>query len=107
MKLDITELFIFFDELMPVTDEEQKVYWLKTKRSDGLTITFILSIYEESVSILITNDNGTSISSLDLENCSEIRILDPKRKCLEVLHDRENGRCFLSLFGDSILNYAE
>jgi hypothetical protein len=107
MKVDITELLIFFDELMPPTDEEQKVYWFKTKRKDKITIIFIVSVYEESVAVLIETENGVNISSIDMENCSEIRILDQKRKCLEVLHEKGNGRCFLSLLEDSILSYTE
>ena len=107
MKLDITELLIFFDELMPSTDEEQKVYWFKATRKDQLTIIFIVSVYEESVAVLIENENEINISSVDMYNCSEIRILDQKRKCLEVVHEKGDGRCFLSLLENSILSYTE
>ncbi len=107
MKVDITELFVFFDEVMPSTDEEQKIYWLKTTREDQLTVICIISIFEESVAILIENEKETCISSVDFKNCPQIRILDQEKKCLEVLSSDGHGRCFLSLLGDSILSYNE
>ena len=107
MKVDVTELLMFFDELMPGTNEEQKVYWFKATREDLIEIIFVVSIYKESVGIIIENNNKISLSHLHLANCSEVRILDEKRKCLEIVHKKENGRCFLSLLGDSILSYTE
>jgi hypothetical protein len=101
------ELLLFFDELMPVTNEEQGIYWFKTSRSDGLIITFSFSIYEAYVDIIIHNISKIDIASISLENCSEIRILDENRKCLEVLHENGNGRCFLSLLEGPILDYTE
>jgi hypothetical protein len=106
MKADITELLIFFDELMPSTNEEQKVYWFRTTRKDQITIIFIVSIYEESVDIIIKN-SSIDIVGISLKNCSEIRILDQEKKCLEILHPNSEGRCFLSLLSTSILDYNE
>jgi hypothetical protein len=103
MKIDIISLLSFFDEIMPATDKEQGIYWFKTVRPDGLIIVLAFSIYEEYVDIIINNVSKIDIASLSLENCSEINILDETRKCLEVLHN--NGRCFLSLLGDQILEY--
>lgn len=103
MKADITKLRLFFDELMPVTNEGQGIYWFKTLRSDGLIITFSFSMHEEYVDIIIHSISKIDIASISLENCTEIRILDEKRKCLEVLHG--SGRCFLFLLGNPILEY--
>jgi len=107
MKVDVTELLVFFNELMPSSDEEQKIYWFKTTRQDQISIIFIVSLYEGSVGVLIENNKGINIASLDLEKCSEINILDEEKKCLEVLHANNKSRCFLSLLGDSILSYTE
>jgi hypothetical protein len=107
MKTDITELLLFFDELMPMTDEERGVYWLKTLRPDGLIVIFAFSIYEAYVHIIIHNESKIDIASVTMENCSEVRILDAKRKCLEVVHDNGNGRCFVSLIASPILAYTE
>ena len=107
MKINVTELLLFFDELMPATNEEQGVYWFKSLRTDGLIITFAFSKYESYVDVIIHNNSNIDISSLSLKNCSEIRVLDERRKCLEILHDNGSGRCFLSLIGSSILEYSE
>lgn len=107
MNIDITQLCIIFDELMSATDEEQGIYWFRTLRSDGLIITFAFSTYEEYVDIIIHNTSKIDITSLSLEKCSEIRVLDEKRKCLEILHNNRNSRCFLSLLGSSILKYKD
>ena len=69
MNVDITELLIVFDELMPVTDREQGVYWFKTLRPDGIIITFAFSIYERYVDVIIHNTAKVDIASLSLENC--------------------------------------
>lgn len=105
MNIDITQLFTIFDELMPVTEEEQGIYWFKTLRSDDLIITFAFSIHESYVDIIIQNTSKTDIASLSLEQCLEIKVLDEKRKCLEVLS--QYGRCFLSLEGTPILDYKD
>lgn len=108
MKVNITELLIVFDEiLMPPTDEEQKIYWFRKKRSDGLIVTFLFSVYDEYVSVLVSNNTNTTIVDIDMKNCSEIRVLDEKRKCLEIVHDDSSMRCFLSLDDDHILSYDE
>ncbi len=107
MKVNIEEMLLFFDELLPVTDEERGVYWLKTVRTDGLIITFAFSTLEAYVHIIIHNTSKIDIAGMSLKNCSEIRVLDEKRKCLEILHSDERGRCFLSLLYGTILDYEE
>ena len=105
MNIDITQLLIIFDELMPVTEEDQGIYWLKTQRSDDLIIIFAFSIYESYVDIIIQNTFKTDIASLSLEHCLEVKVIDEKRKCLEILS--EHGRCFLALAGTPILDYKD
>ena len=105
MKVDITELLIFFDELIPGTDEEQKIYWFKFTKQDQTIIIFVVSIFEKSIGVIIKNDSGLCFSHIDLEKCSEIKVLDQDKKCLEVLSS--SGRCFLSLLEGSILSYVE
>lgn len=107
MNFDITQLLIVFDELLtPPTDEEQGVFWLRATRPDGLIITLSFSIYEHLSGVLIHNSD-LSISSVRMKNCSEIRVLDEKKKCLEIVHSDGTKRCFLSLLGASILEYTE
>jgi malic enzyme len=108
MKVDITELLIFFDELLsPPTDEELGIYWFGKNRSDGLIITLSFSVYERYVGVLINNKSNVAIADIDMKNCSEIRVLDEEKKCLEIIHDDNKGRCFLHLTGDTIVTYEE
>jgi hypothetical protein len=108
MKFDITELLIVFDELLtPPTNEEQGVYWFGATRTDGLIITLSLSIYECYTGVLIYNNSDIAITRIHMKKCSEIRVLDEKKKSLEIIHDGSPGRCFLQLTGDSIVSYDE
>ena len=108
MKFDITELLIVFDELLtPPTDEEQGVYWFRATREDGLIVTLSFSIYEHYASVLVCNNSDVAIANVHMEKCSEIRVLDTKKKNLEIIHDGQPGRCFLQLTGDSIVSYDE
>jgi len=108
MKVDITQLLIVFDELLtPPTDEELGVYWFRATREDGLIVTLSFSVYECYASVLIDNHADVAIASVRMQKCSEIRILDEKKKNLEIIHDGQQGRCFLQLTGDSILSYDE
>ena len=108
MKVDITSLLIVFDELLtPPTDEEQGVYWFGATRDDSLIVTLSLSVYENYVTVLVCNNSDIAIARLNMKNCSEIRVLEEKKKYLEIVHDGTSSRCFLQLTGDSILSYAE
>lgn len=108
MKVDINQLLIVFDKILtPPTNEKLGVYWFEATRADGLIITLLFSIYECYVSVLIGNDADVAIASVRMNNCSEIRVLDEKKKNLEITHDGAQARCFLQLTGDSILSYDE
>ena len=108
MKVNITDLLIVFDELLnPPTDEELGVYWFGKNRSDGLIVTLSFSIYECYVGVLVYNKSNVAIVDIDMKECSEIRVLDESKKCLEIIHDDKRGRCFLHLTGDSIITYEE
>lgn len=107
MKIDITQLLSIFDELLPLTNEEEGTYWFKTSKNDGLSVTLAVSIYESKIAISVYGNTKEAIASLHFKDCSEINVLDEKRKSLEILHENSNGRCFLSLSGDSILEYKD
>ncbi len=108
MKVDITQLLIIFDELLPFpTNEELGVYWFKAVRADGLRITLSFSVYECYAGVLVSENSNVAIASLHMEKCSEIRVLDEMKKNLEIIHGESPGRCFLQLTGDTILSYDE
>lgn len=107
MKVDITELLVVFDELLiPPTNEELGVYWFRAARTDDLKVSLSFSIYECYVDVLIYSP-GVTIASINMEKCSEIRVLDAEKKCLEIVHDGVPGRCFLHLTGEDVLSYEE
>lgn len=107
MKVDIIKLLTIFDELMrPHTDEDNGIYWFRSTRpADGIFITLIFSLYDGSVSVIISV-NDIAVTSIEMKKCSEIHVLDQERKCLEIIHDNQIGRCFLALNGESILDYT-
>ncbi len=107
MKVDVTQLLEFFDEMTPLTEEERGIYWFKSRRSDGIIVTLVVSIYESTVNLIVQSKDQTDIAGIDMKKCSEIRVLDSKRKCLEVIHDHSPSRCFLSLLEGTILKYDE
>ena len=105
MKVDITELLIFFDELRPSSKEEEGFYWFKSIYKNKFTVTLMLSIYEKKAAITVYMDGETVTTSLHFKSCFSVNILDQERKCLEILH--KNGRCFLSLIEGISLEYEE
>ncbi len=96
-----------FDELLPFTDEEQRNYWFKSTREDGLSVTLVASVYEAETIITVYSGPKIAAARVYFKNCSEVNVFDEKRKCFEILHDNGRGRCFVSLIGDTILAYEE
>ncbi|MDP1609353.1 MAG: hypothetical protein Q8L98_08600 [Chlamydiales bacterium] len=83
------------------------MYWFEATCVDGLVVTLLFSIYECYVSVLIGNNADVAITSVRIKKCSEIRVLDEKKKNLEIIRGGQPGRCFLQLTGDSILMYDQ
>jgi len=108
MKANITDLLIIFDELDEfATNKELGIYWFRVVRTDGITISLSFSIYECYVDTLVYIKDQVTISDISMKNCSEIRILNEEKKCLEIIHEDQKGRCFLHLTGDNIVTYEE
>jgi len=108
MRADITQLLIVFDELLlPPTNEELGIYWFRSIRNDNLTVTISFSSYEDYVSVLVYNKSDVAITNIHMKNCSEIRVLDEQNKCLEIIHENRQGRCFLALLSDTLVTYDE
>ncbi len=107
MKVDISEMLLFFDYMLPCSNEELQQYRFELQRPDGIIVSFSFSVYRGHVGVTVYANSKVSIATVELEHCSEIRVLDHKRKCLEVLQKNDKGRCFLSLLDDSVLDYSE
>lgn len=103
---DLTSLLIVFDEIDPLTDEEQQSYWLNSYRSDNIKIWLSFSKWDRDgcVTVEYTNKKNFSCS---FNNCFCINVLDEKKKCLEILCGEKDSitlRIFISLKGDNILD---
>lgn len=94
MKVDITELLIFFDEQTPATEEERGYYWFRSKYNNSV-VNLIFSLFEETCTISLYIDGEAITTSLRFNECISIKILDQEKKCLEVLSS--SSRCFLAM----------
>lgn len=108
MKADVTSLLVIFDDLMKHTNEERGIYWFKASCKNDLYLTLVISIFESKCAVTIYRDSENAVASIHFKDCSEIRVLDEKRKCLEIVHEAGiGGRCFISLIEGAILSYTE
>jgi len=107
VKIEITQILSIFDELLSLSDEEQGNYWFQSSRSDGVIIILAISIYECKVAVTIYNASEVALASVCFKSCSAVNVLDINHKCLEILHSNEKGRYFISLMGNTILEYSE
>ncbi len=105
MKLNLLDILCFFEQQHPKTNEAEGLYYYEVERDDGLKIIFSFELEKKSVSVVIRNQSNRIVSQLQLTNCSEINILDDKRKLLEIWHNNREDRCFVSLFGNIICSY--
>lgn len=106
MKLEFSDLLTVFDEQAPQTNEELGCYWLKYTRKDLVSLALIFSLYEGSCSIILRYDD-MALSSVHLNHCNSIKVLDISKRQLEVIATYEgtpNIRCFLDLDGANILS---
>src|SRR5690606_8672967 len=83
IKFDLEALLAVFDELLPVTNEQQKDYWLRKKRQDGVTVTLNFSVYENQAGIIIRNSPDVSPASVNLRSCFQINVLE--KHCVELV----------------------
>lgn len=108
IKINLDGLNVIFDGILPFpSDVDVGKYWFNFKRTDCLNVTLYFSIYEYCIGIVIFNESDVGILSVNMENCSEIRIIDEEQKILEVLHFEEKRKCLISLLANPILEYEE
>lgn len=107
MDVNLTDLLIFFDEQLPISDEEQRYYWFRSVRADGVSVDMSISLYDHHVTVGVDHGQGVGLVTLFMKDCSQIRVLDQQRKCLEIIHEGGGGRCFLALSGSPIVEYTE
>jgi len=110
MDFDLSSLRVVFDELLPLTDEEQKIYWFKFTRSDSITISLVFSVYEGEVHVIVRCNSEVACASIKITQCTAVRVLEIEKKSLEVISgnaDSLSKHCFISLLGDAIVEFED
>jgi len=103
------QLLYVFDEQLPLSDEEIGLYWFKYIRNDGGTIQLNFNIYENNYSLILRSPEDVAVASVMLNDCSEINVLDEKKRQIEIVSGKEEGRalrCFLDFEGENIMEYG-
>jgi hypothetical protein len=107
MDFNITDLLILFDELDNLTNEELGEFWFRSYAVKEFIVTLIIYKHDLNTSVIVKTIDNFEVASVDLINCNKIRVLDFDRKCLEILHNSETGRCFISLLEGPIMSYDD
>lgn len=103
---DVGELVTVFGEPMPWSNEELLDYWFRYERPDGASVLLNLSGYERSVAIVVRCAGGAPASSIRVERCGGVRVLESARRTLEVVGDSPPIRCVLALDAESVLEIS-
>lgn len=103
---DVAELVEVFGEPMSLSNAELLDYWFLYKRPDGGSVLLSLSGYERSVAIIVRCSEGAAASSVRIERCRGVRVLEAGLRTLEVVGDSPPIRCFLALDAESVLEVS-
>jgi hypothetical protein len=87
----------------PLSNEESGIYWFEYQRPDGLKIALSFSIYERKAGIVVRLDENRTASSINMNDCSRIQVLDDNRRIIE-LKGESNARCVLALSDNDVLS---
>jgi len=77
-------------------------YWFDYLRSDGVSIRLIFGLIDRRVAVG-TGYGGTASTSVKLQNCDRVRVLEPERRTIEIVSCEPPLRCFLSLDGETLM----
>jgi hypothetical protein len=103
LQFDLGELVELFGEPLPLSNPDVLDFWFRYRRPDGASVTLSLSGYERSVAIIVRCSDEVACSSVRIDRCEQVRVLEPERKTLEVVSSDPPLRCFVALDGESIL----
>lgn len=104
LDFDLDELVALFGEPTPLSHPELLDYWFRYDRSDGGSVTVTLSGYERSVAVIVRCSDEVACSSVRIERCDAVRVLEPGRKTLEIVGESPPVRAVLALDGDLVLD---
>jgi hypothetical protein len=106
----MTEILVETNELLgifglptPLSNEESGIYWFEYQRPDGLKISLSFSIYERKAGLIVRLDENRTATSINMIDCSGIRVLDRNRRIIEIKGEGDNC-CVLALTGNDVLS---
>lgn len=106
LHFDVDELAMLFGEPLPLSRPELLDYWFRYHRTDGISVTLSLSGYERSVAVIVRCSDQVAASSIRIDHCQYVRVLEADRKTLEIVSPEQRMRCFIALAGDSIVDVS-
>lgn len=103
MEIDLDALVeVFGEPNISRSHPDRGDYWFEYGRPDGVSVRLVLGVFDHKVSIGI-DYGATAGTSLLVEKCDRVRVLEAERRTLEVISAEYSMRCFLSLDGASIM----
>lgn len=109
MNFQLTSLLEAFSELLPLTNEELGHYWLRYNRDDGLVVILTMSVYTNTVGVIIKKGE-MAISSLHLSGCNSVDVSQLDFHYTIVIrgsHTNPMSSCVLQLDGEWILRFED
>lgn len=77
-------------------------YWFDYRRTDGVAVQLIVNAFE-CRAIVGVDYGGTAGTSLVVDKCDRVRVLEAERRTIEVVSTEYSLRCFLSLDGETLM----
>jgi hypothetical protein len=87
-----------------LSDEERGIYWFQYERPDGIVIIIDFARWDRKAGVLVLLDERRVCSSINLSECSSVRVLDETRRIVELRSVTYSTRCLVSLAGDDIVD---
>ena len=103
MEFDLDTLVEVFGEPNERRSHPERLsFWFECQRPDGVAVRLIIDAFEGRA--IVGVDFGTTAgTSLLLEKCDRVRVLEPAKRTLEVVATELSIRCFIALDGESIM----
>jgi hypothetical protein len=83
---DLEELVSLLGDPLSLSNPDVLDFWFRYQRGDGGSVTLSLSGYERSVAIVVRCSEGVACSSVRIDRCEHVRVLEAERKTLEIVN---------------------
>lgn len=103
LDFDLDELVGLFGDPLPLSNPDLLDFWFRYQRDDGGSVTLSLSGYERSAAVIVCCSDEAACSSVRIDRCEHVLVLEAERRTLEIVSQSPPLRCFVALDGNSIL----